>query len=81
MASDKLINVLARQGIQIKTRFNREFSEYIVSVYRQGEHYAPADYFTDCRDDAKKTAQTMLAEEMRREVKPQRVKLSRIQQG
>lgn len=40
--------------------FNREFEEYVVRVYINGKHYAPADYFTDDKADAISNARVML---------------------
>jgi hypothetical protein len=46
--------------------YNSEHSEYVCRVYRKGVHYEPADYFTECREDAFQTARSMRDEELKR---------------
>jgi len=36
-----------------------EYGEFVVRMFKDGQHYAPADYFTDDWDDATATAQAM----------------------
>ena len=49
---------------QVKTEifFNPEFGEYLVKIYRQGNYQSGADYFTDCKQDARDTAQAIREE-------------------
>ena len=42
-----------------KISFDREMEEYRVSLFINGEYQAGADYFTDCKIDAKETAKHM----------------------
>jgi hypothetical protein len=53
-------------GSQVKLFYNRDESEYIVRIFRNGKLYAPADYFTDDKQDAILTGQNMLKEESAR---------------
>lgn len=66
MARKRFITEFSRKGASVKVYYTSEYQEYVTQVYRSGKHYEPADYFTDCRDDAMRTARTMLDEETRR---------------
>jgi len=42
-----------------------EWDNFVVRIYIHGEHYEPADYFTDDRDDAWNTGMAMLEPALR----------------
>lgn len=43
-----------------KVTIKKVDGEYVVKLWINGKHYEPADYFTDDKDDAQRTAQTMV---------------------
>lgn len=48
-----------------KTTYNREYNEYRVRLFIDGDYQAGADYFTDCKRDAEKTAAYMVKNAVR----------------
>ena len=46
--------------VHVVVRYNAELEEYVCKLYVASGHYAPADYFTNDREDALRTAQTMV---------------------
>jgi hypothetical protein len=50
-------NVPAKRTVKIRRDDAGE--EFVAELYVDGEHYEPADYFTDDKDDALSTARLM----------------------
>lgn len=66
MAKNRFIKEFSCNTAKVSIFYNSEFSEYICRVFREGRHYKPADYVTECWYDAKQTARSMLDEELER---------------
>jgi hypothetical protein len=66
MSRLRFITEFSRITAKVTIFYDSENEEYICRVFREGRHYEPADYFTDCYDDAMLTARTMLEEESAR---------------
>lgn len=66
MSRLRFVSDFHRGTAKIAVFYNSEHAEYVCRVYREGRHYEPADYFTDCRDDAMRCARALLNEETAR---------------
>lgn len=57
----KLITSVHDRNRTVKVYYDSNYDEYVARLYMDGALYAPADYFTDDRDDAIETARLMAA--------------------
>lgn len=57
----KLLLEVTKGASYVKVHYNSQLDEFKASLFINGKHYEPADYFTDDREDCVKTAHSMLA--------------------